>query len=246
MSLLKKLELKLEEIFKQAFTKALRKRIEPVELAGELEKKIEETAITDVPTPYTANVYHIMVSRSDYQLLKPFENELKIELEDFVSKKAESSGLVLLGKPSVIFKVEPALKGGEIRIVPQVKKDEFGRKVESLEEEKTQIIPVTEAESFDLHTPEAVIENLDTGSRHHVIRFPYRIGRMEANSLVIDDPTVSRFHAEIYRDGKFYYVRDLESTNGTFVNGKPVRVKKLNNGDIITVGNTRLRWFQVR
>lgn len=243
MSLIKKLEEKLESVFEKAFTKALRKKIEPVELANELEKKIEETAVTDVSVPYAANVYHIMLSKQDYGFLKPFEEELKEEFEDFVEKKAESMGLVLLGKPLVIFKPEPEMKVGEVKIIPQVKKDNFGRKIEEIEKEKTRILPVVEAERHNLLTPEALLENLSTGEKHRVINFPYRIGRMEANNLVIDDQTVSRFHAEIFKEGRFYYIRDLESTNGTFVNGKPVRVKKLKEGDIITIGNTKLRWI---
>ncbi|MCX7832546.1 MAG: FHA domain-containing protein [Actinobacteria bacterium] len=246
MSLLRKLEEKLEGIFERAFTKALRKKIEPIELANELERKVEETAVTDVTIPYAANVYHIMISRSDYSFLKPYERELKAELEDFVAKKAESLGVVLLGKPSVIFKVEQSLKAGDLKIVPQVKKDEFSEKMEALEQEKTKVIPVQEAANLNLQAPYAIIENLTTGSRHHVMRFPYRIGRMEANNLVLDDQAVSRFHAEIYDDGKSYLIRDLESTNGTFVNGKLIRVRKLNPGDVITVGNTKLRWLPNR
>lgn len=243
MSLIKKLEEKLENVFEKAFTRALRKKIEPVELASELERKIEETAVLDVKVPYAANVYHILLNKSDHEMLRPFEAELKEELEDFIIRKAESLGVVLLGRAEVIFKSESGLKAGEVKIIPQVRKDEFGEKIEEAEIEKTRILPVSQAKSLNLTAPQCVLENLTTGKKHGIFNLPYRIGRMEGNNLVIDDPTVSRFHAEIYREGRNFYIRDLESTNGTFVNGKPVKVRKLKEGDIITIGNTRLRWI---
>lgn len=243
MSLIKKLEEKLENIFEKAFTRAFRKKIEPVELAAELERKVEETAVLDVKIPYAANVYHILLNKSDHEMLKPFEAELKEELEDFVSRKAESMGVVLLGRAEVLFKSEPGLKAGEVRIVPQIKKDEFGAKLEDTERDKTRILPVSQARNLNLAAPQGMLENLNTGKKHSIFNLPYRIGRMEGNNLVIDDLTVSRFHAEIYKEGKHFYIRDLESTNGTLVNGKPIKVRKLKEGDIITIGSTRLRWI---
>ena len=243
MSRFKKFEEKLENIFEKAFTRALRKKIEPLELANELEKKIEETAVTDVKIPYTANVYNIFISRADYLLLKPYLNELQAELESFVDRKAEEIGVVLLGKPEVRFKIDTSVKTGEIRIIPQVKKDEAGVGTESADLESTRIIPVSDAKKFNLQVPVAVLEDLATGKRYQVFRFPFRIGRMKANDVILDDPTVSRFHAEIYREGKHFYIRDLGSTNGTFVNGKELRVKRLNPNDIISCGNSKLRWI---
>lgn len=243
MSHFKKFEEKLESIFEKAFTRVLRKKIEPLELASELEKKIEETAVTDVRVPYTANAYNIFISRSDYLLLKPYLDELQAELENFVDRKAEEIGVVLPGKPEIRFKTDASVRPGEIRILPQVKKDEAALRTENADLEGTKIIPVSEAKKFSLQAPQAVLEDLATGKRYQVFRFPFRIGRMEANDVVLDDPTVSRFHAEIYREGRHFYIRDLGSTNGTFVNGKELRVKRLNPNDIISCGNSRLRWI---
>lgn len=240
------LEKKLETIFERAFTRVLRKKIEPVELAHELEKTVEEAAITDVKVPYTANAYSILISKSDYNLLKPFIPELKEELENFVEKKAEALGVALPGASEVIFKVDASLKSGELKILPEVKKDKKSDVFEEAEADHTRVITVDEAQKLMLQVPEAVIEDLSTGAKYKVTRFPFRIGRMEANDVVIDDPTVSRFHAEIFKDGKNFYVRDLESTNGTFVNGNRVKVKKLHDGDIITLGISKLRWISTQ
>lgn len=65
-----------------------------------------------------------------------------------------------------------------------------------------------------------------------------RVGRDDSNDWVIEDLTVSRFHAEILatNSGGFYIV-DLKSENGTFVNGKPVKRHDLIPGDLISVGH---------
>jgi hypothetical protein len=66
------------------------------------------------------------------------------------------------------------------------------------------------------------------------------IGRSSGCDVVIDDPNVSRRHAEIRRLGDGYSLVDLDSTNGTEVNGQRVGETSLMNGDVIGVGTTRL------
>jgi hypothetical protein len=66
------------------------------------------------------------------------------------------------------------------------------------------------------------------------------IGRSSGCDIVLDDPNVSRRHAEIRRLGDGYSLVDLGSTNGTEVNGQRVGETALMNGDVIGVGTTRL------
>ncbi|HHU64296.1 MAG TPA: FHA domain-containing protein [Clostridiales bacterium] len=64
------------------------------------------------------------------------------------------------------------------------------------------------------------------------------IGRRGDCDIVIADPTVSSQHAGIYLDGRHYYLVDLGSKNGTYVNNRRIkRDYKLKDGDIINVGN---------
>lgn len=68
-----------------------------------------------------------------------------------------------------------------------------------------------------------------------------RIGRDRMNHIQIDNPAVSRFHAEIYRQGWAYYIEDKQSTNGTYINGSFVNWKRgINNNDKITIGKHTL------
>lgn len=66
------------------------------------------------------------------------------------------------------------------------------------------------------------------------------LGRSSGCDVVVDDPNVSRRHAEIRRLGEGYSLVDLGSTNGTEVNGQRVGETSLMNGDVIGVGTTRL------
>jgi len=67
-----------------------------------------------------------------------------------------------------------------------------------------------------------------------------RVGRHDDNDLCIDDLTVSGHHAKIVTVFGSSYVEDLDSTNGTFVNGKQVKTHTLHNGDVLTIGHYQL------
>ncbi|BAP87400.1 FHA domain protein [Burkholderiales bacterium GJ-E10] len=69
------------------------------------------------------------------------------------------------------------------------------------------------------------------------------IGRRSHNDVVIDNLAVSGEHAVIVRSGDNTYIEDLGSTNGTTVNGQPIKRHLLRNGDTIEVGKYRLRYL---
>jgi len=68
------------------------------------------------------------------------------------------------------------------------------------------------------------------------------IGRGEENTLVVSSDQASRRHASIRPDGGGHLLADLASTNGTFVNSKPVKERRLVNGDVIRVASTVLKY----
>ncbi|MGB9780510.1 FHA domain-containing protein [Caldanaerobacter sp.] len=69
------------------------------------------------------------------------------------------------------------------------------------------------------------------------------IGRSDECDIVIESPYVSAKHALIRKKGKRFYIEDLNSTNGTFVNGKRVKVARIKSGDIITLGDVDLKFI---
>lgn len=67
------------------------------------------------------------------------------------------------------------------------------------------------------------------------------IGRSENNEIFIDDTTVSSQHAKIYTYFDASYIEDLNSTNGTYINGKPVQKHLIKPGDVIHIGRLKLK-----
>lgn len=70
--------------------------------------------------------------------------------------------------------------------------------------------------------------------------FPFTIGRQLSCNLVIQEPTVSRLHAQILQKGKDFYLEDLGSSGGTFLNGEKITFSKITTGDSILVSNIPL------
>lgn len=85
-----------------------------------------------------------------------------------------------------------------------------------------------------------VISGADRGRVYHEISTPLTIGREEGNTIQLNDERVSRFHVKIQEDDGRLVVTDLESTNGTRVNGHPCSLKILRYGDTIAVGRSVL------
>jgi pSer/pThr/pTyr-binding forkhead associated (FHA) protein len=71
-------------------------------------------------------------------------------------------------------------------------------------------------------------------------KHPVSIGRLPDNMIIIDNPAVSGRHARVFREGNHYVVEDLKSTNGTFVNEKPIARHTLLEGDVVLVGKHSL------
>jgi adenylate cyclase len=68
------------------------------------------------------------------------------------------------------------------------------------------------------------------------------LGRAIGNDVVLDDREVSKFHAEITVEGGAFTLRDLNSSNGTYVNGKRVSQHRLNAGDVVELGGGRYQF----
>jgi len=82
----------------------------------------------------------------------------------------------------------------------------------------------------------------DSGKRIVLAQFPITIGRDATNSVVLDDEEVSRFHLRIKRRGRLFICEDLESRNGTFINGDRVLNSILQNNDKLLVGSTEFQF----
>ena len=87
-----------------------------------------------------------------------------------------------------------------------------------------------------------VLEGIDKGRTFRELLTPVTIGREEGNLLRLNDERVSRYHAKVQHDNGEIILTDLESTNGTRVNGNVIQIRRLKPGDCVGVGRTLLRF----
>jgi predicted component of type VI protein secretion system len=85
-----------------------------------------------------------------------------------------------------------------------------------------------------------VLEGVDRGRVFRNLATPVTIGREEGNLMRLNDERVSRFHAKVQEDNGDVILTDLESTNGTRVNGGVVQIRRLRPGDRVCVGRSLL------
>ncbi len=82
----------------------------------------------------------------------------------------------------------------------------------------------------------------DAGHSHRAGDGAVRLGRSPDNDVILRDPATSGHHARLERRGEQFWIVDLGSTNGTFVNGESIQEKQLNNGDRLTIGQNAVQF----
>ncbi|RLB59450.1 MAG: hypothetical protein DRI34_01780 [Deltaproteobacteria bacterium] len=87
-----------------------------------------------------------------------------------------------------------------------------------------------------------ILAGPDKGKKFDFDRVEITIGRTMENDVVLTDPGISRQHLSIRDKGGAYILKDLGSSNGTRLNGKPVKQEVLSSGDIIELGGARVRF----
>ncbi len=85
-----------------------------------------------------------------------------------------------------------------------------------------------------------VLDGADRGRVFDDVPTPVTIGREEGNTIQLNDERVSRFHLKIQEDRDKIVLTDLESTNGTKVNGEDIQLRILRFGDMISLGRSVL------
>lgn len=85
-----------------------------------------------------------------------------------------------------------------------------------------------------------ILDGADRGRVYDHLPTPVTIGREEGNDIQLNDERVSRYHIKIQEDHDKLVLTDLESTNGTRVNGEEIQLRILRHGDMISVGRSVL------
>jgi transcriptional regulator with GAF, ATPase, and Fis domain len=87
-----------------------------------------------------------------------------------------------------------------------------------------------------------IVKGTERGREYVIASDVIRVGKAEENDLVLKEETVSRVHFEIVRDAKGYLLRDLRSTNGTFLDGAEIKEAYIRSGSVISAGAAQLKF----
>jgi pSer/pThr/pTyr-binding forkhead associated (FHA) protein len=85
-----------------------------------------------------------------------------------------------------------------------------------------------------------VVQGADRGRVYLDLKLPFTVGREEGNAIQLNDERISRFHIKVQEDNQYIVLTDLDSTNGTRVNGQDCQLRILRFGDLIAVGRSVL------
>jgi hypothetical protein len=252
MSVLRNIEQKIEGLFEGMFGRAFRAHVQPVELARKLAKEMDDHRTISVSRVYVPNEYSVYLSSQDREQFAGYEGSLIGELQDFLIEHARRESYATLTMPKVLMKTDDDLSVGEFGIATRMVQPE-GRKAPVSDEPAEQVEPgatmiykakapqPTEAASAAELGLERERFILTLNGKSYVLEDRRAVlGRSKECDVQVPDANVSRRHAELRQEGSSWWVIDLDSTNGTEVNGKRVPRAKLADGDKIMLGSTEL------
>jgi hypothetical protein len=249
MSVLRTLESKIAGLIEGTFNRAFRSEVRPVEIARKLTREMEEHKSSSLSRTYVPNEYRVFLSPRDRERFAGYETALADELAGYLLEHARRERFTLPARPVIEFETDGRLGLGEFGIQTGVVAAE-GDEPERLPAEqsgRTMIYSNAERlaepleERAQAKAQKALL--LLDGRRLVVAPAGVTLGRSRQSDVVLDDPNISRQHAEIRPRGGSWVLTDLGSTNGSRINGQPVeRTEVIRPGDEIELGSTVLRF----
>ncbi|GAA5017448.1 antibiotic biosynthesis regulator FhaA [Terrabacter aeriphilus] len=253
MGIINRVEHGLAKAVHQAFAKAFKSEVQPVEIASAIRRAMDDrAALLGHGRAMVPNLYTIELSQTDYERLEDYEDDLSDDLVAAAQEHADSQGY----QPGAAFEVQlvegEGLETGVFRVRPATAKRagtdaEQGRPAPAPQHRaQTPAGTVVDEQPVTRPAPRSNPSArpwLDiNGDRYPLLGSLTTLGRDESADIVIDDAGVSRRHSEIRvtTDGPHLVtsIRDLNSTNGTFVNSERVSSQRLQDGDRLTIGRT--------
>jgi len=254
---LRAIEQKIEALFEGVFGRAFRTNVQPVELARKLAKEMDDHKTVSVSRVYVPNEYTVFLSESDREQFEGYESSLVAELEEYLGEHAKRESYALLTPPRVLLETDDDLAIGEFGIATRMVQPKRGQHAPDEPEEqvesgatmiyKPRVQQATEAASAEELGLEREVAVLSwDGQQKRVDKRRVVLGRSREADIQVEDPNVSRRHAELRQEGAAYWIVDLDSTNGIEVNGRRVKRAKLDSGDTFTVGSTDITFSTER
>jgi hypothetical protein len=255
MSVLRTIESKIEGLFEGVFGRAFRTHVQPIELARKLVKEMDDHRTVSVSRVYVPNEYTVFLSPQDRRQFGGYEESLVGELQEYLAEHARRERYALLTAPSVLVTTDEDLAVGEFGIATRLvqaeaasAKDQDAPPAELPLEAPVQtmvyrppaVAAAVEAEAPPPPPEREVVTLTVAGEKHEITSSRVVLGRSRACDVHVPDVNVSRRHAELRQEGATYWIVDLDSTNGTVLNGQAVEKERLRDGDKITLGSTEI------
>ena len=231
MSGLQRFENKLEQMISGVFARTFRSAVQPVEIASALNREVDNSAqILSRDRRLVPNNFHVELSEADHQRLEGLGPQLPRELTEMLREHAAEQSYVFTGPVTIGFDQHDDLTTGRFRVRSAA---------------LAKVTPVSDRSVTDTAVRRATVILEVNGMKHPLDPPGIVIGRGTEADLRINDPGVSRRHAEIRvhaseSAGTNVSVVDLGSTNGMLVNGSKVQQATLDDGGTIKIGNTTM------
>jgi hypothetical protein len=229
---LQRFERRLEGLVEGAFARVFGGVVQPVEVAAALQREAaDKKAIVGAGRVLVPNSYVVELGEVDHTRMTEYDEPLRAELASMVREHAEEQGWSFVGKVRVTLEKVDDLDTGVFRVRSAVSPD----------------APMArEHATTGVGRPRLVLPaTVDSTERVVLLTKPVTVvGRGVDADVRLHDTGVSRAHMELRLEGGAVRLADLRSTNGTLLNGQPVRSAVLSDGDRIEVGATPMVYKQ--
>lgn len=248
MGMLQRFESRLEQAVSGAFAKAFRSAVQPVEIAAALQREVDNSAqILSRERRLVPNAFRVELSPTDHERLTEYADTLRAELAEMLHEHADEQHYVFAGPISIQFAQEDDLGTGRFRVSSRAAAEVSANERARRPARSTPAQPSggdDTAAAQHLPRPSMSVALEVNGARHTITAPGAVVGRGVDADLRINDPGVSRRHAEFRlttnRGTPTLHVVDLGSTNGTLVDGRRVDSSELKDGSTVRVGSTDL------
>jgi uncharacterized protein YbcI len=234
----------LENIFEKYiegfFNKRFSSGLQPVEIAKQLVKEMQLNKNIGISHVYVPNSYVIALCPEDYERIAPYGQAVKTELIGYLAEEAQAKNYSILGKPIIEMRSDASIIKGNFTITSS-----FTEALPEAAENLSETLVFTKVSSnVQLQSAVSarltVIDGLDSGLKIEFCTKRINIGRREGNELPLTDVSTSRLHAYVvYEDGT-HVLYDAKSLNGTYLDGRRITRKTLQNKNRIKVGSTMI------
>ena len=246
VKLLDFLERSVERVIQGPVDSIFRQEIQPAEIERHLERAMLDNRRRASGANIMPNSYLVELCPEDFATIEPYKTSLIRRLESWLSDKAEAHEGTLLDRIQVEIQESDAARRRRPAIAAAI--TDIGSGPAAPSRRRPQAAPAQRTEAYQVVGSTGayslrVLTGKQAGMTFTIPSGASTLGRSPEADIRVESNDVSRHHLRIERDGQRVRITDLDSTNGTRVNGEPVHHATLRNGDEILVGTQALRFI---